>query len=422
MKGKGIKGIGLKILHFADLHLGVESYGRIDPATGLSSRFLDFLSALDQVVDYALENKIDLVLFCGDAYKSREPSQTQQREFARRINQLSTRGIPVFLLIGNHDLPNAIGRATTTEIFDTLAVKNVYVSNRPQIYPIPTKSGTVQIASLPWLRRSGLLSKEDAKNLNFEQINQKLQQVLTLKISDLAQKLDPALPSILAAHVWVSGAKVGSESSMTIGQEHALLLSNVAHPAFDYIALGHIHKHQVLGDNPPVVYPGSLERLDFSEEEDEKGFYVVEIEPSQEAGKRQVRFDFHPVSGRRFVTININVEPQDIDPTSTVLRAIGEQEDRVSDAIVRLNISLPAEIEGQLRDNDIREAVKEAHYFTVAKDIERETRLRLGRWTAEEITPLDALRTYLESKNVSPERTKILLEYGEKLMQEQKTK
>ena len=276
----------MKILHFADLHLGVESYGRIDPTTGLSSRFLDFLSALDQVVDYALENKIDLVLFCGDAYKSREPSQTQQREFARRINRLSTSGIPVFLLIGNHDLPNAIGRATTTEIFDTLAVKNVYVSNRPQIYPIPTSSGTVQIVSLPWLRRSGLLSKEDAKNLNFEQINQKLQQALTLKISELAQKLDPSLPSILAAHVWVTGARVGSESSMTIGQEHALLLSNVAHPVFDYIALGHIHKHQVLVDNPPVVYAGSLERLDFSEEGDEKGFYVVEIKPGLETGKR----------------------------------------------------------------------------------------------------------------------------------------
>ena len=149
---------------------------------------------------------------------------------------------------------------------------------------------------------------------------------------------------------------------------------------------------------------------------------MVEIEPDLETGKRQVRFDFHRVSGRHFITININVEPQDIDPTSTVLRAIGEQEDKVSDAIVRLNISLPAEIEGQLRDNDIRDAVKEAHYFTVAKDIKRETRRRLGQWTAEEITPLDALRTYLESKKVSPERTKILLEYGERMIQEQRTK
>ena len=141
----------MKILHFADLHLGVETYGRIDPTNGLSSRFLDFLSALDQVIDYAIENSVDLVLFCGDAYKSREPTQTQQREFARRINRLATSGVPVFLLIGNHDLPNAIGRATTTEIFDTLAIKNVYVSNRPDIYRIPTNSGIAQIVSFPWL-------------------------------------------------------------------------------------------------------------------------------------------------------------------------------------------------------------------------------------------------------------------------------
>ncbi len=121
----------MKIIHFADLHLGVENYGRIDPATGLSSRLNDFLAAFDELVDYALAEKVDLVLFCGDAYKTREPTQTQQREFARRINRLATADIPVFLLTGNHDMPNAIGRATATEIFDTLAVKNVYVANRP---------------------------------------------------------------------------------------------------------------------------------------------------------------------------------------------------------------------------------------------------------------------------------------------------
>ena len=412
----------MKILHFADLHLGVESYGRIDPTTGLSSRLHDFLAALDQVVDYARQNKVDLVLFCGDAYKSREPSQTQQREFAKRINRLSISGIPIFLLIGNHDLPNAIGRATSTEIFDTLAVKNVYVSNRPDIYHIPTNSGIIQIASLPWLRRSALLSKEDTKNLDFDQINQRLQQVLTNIIATNISNLDPKLPSILAAHVWVSNAQVGSERSMTIGQEHMLLLSNVANPAFDYIALGHIHKHQVLSNNPPVVYAGSLERLDFSEEEDNKGFYLVEIEPDKETGKRLVSFDFHQVTGRRFLTINISIESQDTDPTSTVLRAIAEQEDSIRDAIVRLNISLPAETEGQLRDNDIRNMLKEAYNFTIAKDIQRETRLRLGKWTAEEIPPLDALKAYLESKKVSPQRAKLLLEYGEQLIQEQRTK
>jgi len=173
-----------------------------------------------------------------------------------------------------------------------------------------------------------------------------------------------------------------------------------------------------LSHNPPVVYAGSLERLDFSEEEDEKGFYVVEIVPDKETGNRLVSFDFHPVTGRRFLTINISIDSQDSDPTATVLKAIGEQKDKVKDAIARLNISLPAEIEGQLRDNDVRNAIKEAHYFTIAKEIRRKTRLRLGKWTAEEITPLEALKAYLESKKVPSERTKVLLEYGERLIQE----
>jgi len=412
---------GVKILHFADLHLGVESYGRINPETGLPTRLEDFLKALDQLVDYAIDNKIDLVLFCGDAYKSREPTQTQQREFARRINRLSTSGIPTFLLIGNHDLPNAIGKATTTEIFETLTVKNVYVSNRPGVYRIPTASGDIQVVSLPWLRRSALLTKEDTKNLTFEQINQRLQEAMTSVIASKAGELDPDLPAVLAAHVWVTGATVGSESSMTIGQEHALMVSNVIHPAFDYIALGHIHKHQVLNEEPPVVYAGSLERLDFGEADDEKGFYLVEIEPDGETGKRRVKFDFHPLEGRRFVTVGVKVEPDDIEPTTTVLKAIAGQQDAIKDSIVRLQVSLPAELEGQLHDGDIRNALKEAHYFTIAKEIRRETRVRLGEGTAEEITPAQALKAYLDSKKVPAERAKVLLEYGERLIGERES-
>ena len=82
----------MRIIHFADLHLGVENYNPgINPDTGLPLRLHDFLAVFDEVVEYALNQKVDLVLFCGDAYKSREPSQTHQREFARRVWQRRTR-------------------------------------------------------------------------------------------------------------------------------------------------------------------------------------------------------------------------------------------------------------------------------------------------------------------------------------------
>jgi DNA repair protein SbcD/Mre11 len=407
----------LRILHFADLHLGVENYGHIDTATGLSSRQSDILASLDRLIDYALTNDIDLVLFSGDAYKSREPSQTQQREFAKRINRISGSGIPIFLLIGNHDLPNAVGRATSTEIFDTLAVKNVYVSNKPDIYKIPTGHGIVQIVSLPWLRRSALLSKEDTKNLNFEQLNQRMQESLTNIINTLAAKLDPGLPAILSAHIWVVGAKLGTEKMMTIGQEHTLLLSNVANPAFDYVALGHIHRRQVLQNNPPVVYSGSLERLDFGDEDDEKGFYVVDIE-TDDAGKKHTSFEFQPTNGRRFLTIAVTLTAQDTDPTAIILAEIEKQREQVKDAIVRLELNLPAEIEGYLKNSEIKNALKEAYYFAIARDIKRESRPRLGQFTVSEITPIDALKIYLEQKKISPERVRELMEYGQRLIEE----
>lgn len=401
----------MKILHFADLHLGVETYGHVNPETGLSSRLEDFLSGLDQVVDYALDHQVDLVLFCGDAYKTREPSQTQQREFAKRIKRLSEGGVALFMITGNHDLPNALGRATAIEIFDTLSVPNVIVANRPGIHRVKTGSGEVQIAALPWVRRSALLSREDTRNLDFNQINERLQQALTGVIYDQAAQLEPNLPSILAAHVWVLNARVGSEKSMSIGQEHMLLLSSVAQPAFDYIALGHIHKRQVLSESPPVIYSGSLERLDFGDEDDEKGFYVIDIED------HNVSYKFHPINARRFFTLNIEIEPQDTDPTASVLQTVENNRSRITDAVVRIDISLPAALSNKLRDSEIRNQVKDAYYLTISKDIRREARIRLGKGTLEGVTPEEALKAYLESKYPA-ERARVLREHGEKLIRE----
>ena len=404
----------IKVLHFSDLHLGVESYGHLDPATGLSSRLADFLAVLDQVVDYSLDNSIDLVLFCGDAYKSRNPSQTQQREFARRIARLTSAGIPIFLVVGNHDLPNAVGRATAVEIFDTLAVQNMTVASLPGKYHIQTKNGPLQIVALPWLRRSALLACEEDKNLSLDQLSQRLQQVLVDVLNEQVKGLEPGLPSILAAHVYVFGARVGSEKTMTLGWEHFLLPGNLVNLGFDYIALGHIHKHQVLNQDPPLVYSGSLERIDFSEETEDKGFCVVQIE-----GKGKVSWEFHKVPARPFCTIKVDIPSQELDPTGAVLRAIAQAGQQTHQAVVRLIISLPEHKATQLQNGEIKQALGEAYFVTISKEIERQQRSRLGTRAVEKLSPLEALRAYLEASKVSSERSRKLLEYGERLIQGQ---
>jgi len=410
----------MKFIHFADLHIGVETYGKIDPVSGLSSRVMDFLSALDQLVDYAVKESADLVIFSGDAYKSRDPSQTQQREFAKRIKRLSQCGIPIFLLTGNHDLPAALGRATTTEIFDTLAVDNVYVSSRPGIYRVNTKSGPVQIVAIPWIKRGNVIARDEIKNLNITEINQRLREILTDIIETQASQLDPQLPAVLTAHVWVHGAKLGSEEVMTIGQEHTLLLSAVANSAFDYVALGHIHRQQVLAESPPVVYAGSLERIDFGDEGLEKGFYVVDIITKD--GKRKTHVHPQTLSGRRFLTIEKTISPDDPDPTSTVVKLLHQKAEDITGSIVRLELSLPQQLRTQIDEAIIRAAASDSHYFAVTYKIERTTRTRLADSFVESLTPQGALEAYLKMKYPdSPAHLEELLASGRELMQAERS-
>ena len=100
----------MKIIHFSDLHIGYARYSKgIDLETGLDNRIVDFLNTFDELVDYALQENVDLVIFAGDAYKDRNPSQTHQKEFAKRLLKLTKENIPIALVVGNHDMPGSKG-------------------------------------------------------------------------------------------------------------------------------------------------------------------------------------------------------------------------------------------------------------------------------------------------------------------------
>jgi len=408
----------MHILHFADLHLGVETYGRPDPDTGLSTRLLDFLRAFDELVDFAIEEQVDLVLFCGDAYKSREPSQTHQREFAIRLRRMVDADIPVFLLVGNHDLPAAVSRATTLEIFDTLGIEKVYVAAKPQTLVIPTGSGPLQIVALPWLTPGRLLAREESKNMSVDQLLRAMEDRMGQFVQEHAEKLDPNLPTILAAHVAMSGSIVqtGSEQWMTVGRYPQLMKSTLRPELFDYVALGHHHVAQVLSHAPPIVYPGSLQRVDFGEEKGEKGFYLLTLDPSRPRGQRLVgEPEFHAVWARPFVTVD--VRPRQEDPTPEVLAAI--ERAPVGDAIVRVIIRVSRQQQALLRQAEVRQALAEAHFLAYVKT-ELVEEARSGRLPPhvrpESLTPMDALRLYFDDRKLPPDRREVLLRYARSLV------
>src|ERR1700730_1177980 len=137
----------LKIAHLADTHIGMENYGRMNPETGLNQRLHDFLNSLDQAIEGAIEAKVDLIVFAGDIYKTRDPTPTHQREFARRIHRLSTAGIQTMIVAGNHDIPMSAGRATSVDIFNALEIPSVTVARRMGTHVIETRAGPVQIVA-----------------------------------------------------------------------------------------------------------------------------------------------------------------------------------------------------------------------------------------------------------------------------------
>ena len=431
----------MRILHFSDLHIGIESYGR--PLTeqdlqslpdhfapgepreryvGYSTRLIDFLSAFDELVAFALGNDVDLVLFSGDAYKSREPTQTHQREFAKRISRLATAGVPSFLLVGNHDLPHAAYKATAVEIFETLEVANVTVAERLGVYNVQTRKGPLQVLALPWVRRGAFLARDEVRNLPYDQINKMLEERLTELLQDQAEGLDGSVPSVLSAHVSLNTAKIGTERTMMVGYDHVLLQSVVTRLPVDYIALGHIHRPQKLSDSPPAVYPGSLQRVDFGEEDhDAKGFYVVDIDPAMASGKRVTSLEFHAVDARQFVTVEVSIPEEDPDPTETVLRAIGRH--HLAGAIVRVHVKIPAALEAAFRDREVRHALEETYKVHsvagVTRLVDRPHRTRLGAIHAESKSPQELLEVYLDTKQTPQERARKLAEYAERLMQEE---
>ena len=429
----------MRVLHLSDVHIGVENYGR--PATqtdldaltssfapgvdrrqylGASTRLLDFLATLDEAVEHALNNGVDLVLFAGDAYKARDPSQTHQREFARRIARMAQAGITVFITVGNHDLPHVANRATAVEIFPTLQVANVTVGDTLKTHRVRTRAGDVQVVALPWVRIGSFMARDETRNLTMEQITREVEGRLTSLLQAEVEALDPSLPALLCGHVTVSGAVTSSERSMMLGTDHVLGLGTLADPAFDYVALGHVHKHQVLSQHPLVVYPGSLQRIDFSEEKDTKGFCVFELGPAKPRGERVHGFRFQPVAARPMLTVDVRAR-QTEDPTEATLAAIGRHSgDGLEGAIVRVRVEMSAEMEPAFREAAVRQALAPAHYVAgIERQVRREARTRLGAEVAESLTPMQAVRHYLESRNVPEDRERLLMEYAERLLHEE---
>ncbi len=399
----------IRMIHFADVHIGMENYGRIDPSTGTSTRVRDFLDRLDEVVDYAIEHEADLAVFAGDAFKDRNPEPTQQREFAHRIKRLADH-MPTLLLVGNHDMPGMAVKANSLDIFRALDVPGVIVGYRDEAQIVETRRGPVFLAWMPYPMRNRLMAWTKYQGKSIEELNQGLRQEVSSPIRALTEQAEAqAMPRVLAGHFTVEAASFGSERSVMLGSDLPILRSTVADEAWDYVALGHLHKHQDVNEGayPPVIYSGSLERIDFGVQNEEKGFVWVELE------REETTWRFMPVAARPFHTLTLDVR-EDKDPTAVILGAL--EGSQFEGSIVRLAITLESSQSPELHEREIEQALASAASVSIVRNVEVEARARLGDFSPESLTPLQLLEEYFASRAVDPDRRQMLLAHAEELL------
>ncbi len=137
--------------------------------------------------------------------------------------RLSRAGIPTFLLVGNHDLSPAMGRAHALESFDTLEVPHIHVLDQPCfLRPDELEGLPLQLIALPWIFRSGLMAVLDEETGETAQVYEKLGERLIELVQLWLGEAEPSLPVVLTAHCSVQGAVYGGERMVMLGNDLVL--------------------------------------------------------------------------------------------------------------------------------------------------------------------------------------------------------
>lgn len=398
----------IHFVHTADVHFGVENYGRIDPKTGIHSRLLDFKKSLDICISWAIEQQVDFFLLCGDAYKTAYPTPTQQKLLLESLLRLHAADIPVVIVVGNHDHPLSFGKAHALDVFSSMPVQTFHVFSKPDLIHLETKSGPVQIVGIPWPTRNNLITHEMHHLKEQHEVAGYIAEKMGLVIEAFANKLDATIPSILCGHLTVSnGIFSGSEKCAVIGTDPIFLPSQLAIQPFNYVALGHLHRHQNLNPHgTPIVYAGSIERVDFGERKEEKGFCSVKIENTSSATEYITSYAFHTLPTRKMIQIDIIID-QETNQTEQIVQTINNYD--LTNAIVKITYTLPENATDKADLSLILKACSNAHYVVGILPIHKQATRSIRAKLSTEMNLETTLNQFFENKNTPQEKKLSLL-------------
>jgi exonuclease SbcD len=398
----------LKILHTADMHLGLTFIDAVMGHRASEERRLDILSNFDLMVDHAVREKYDFFLMCGDIFHSTNPAGRTFVDFSTRIGRLSDAGVQVIAIPGNHDVPKAAPALSMTRGLTEARAPRFYLQSE-----IPEKSlilksrdgRKIGFIPIPYLAPQSAVHLEEVES------NQELKERYNLFLKDLISRLleDQRLKEvehlIVMAHGTVSGSTYGSERSF-VSFEIPIWAETLLQDNVDYVAMGHIHMPQtILGG--PIYYPGAIERMSFGEEGQEKAYITLEEK------KDELKSRYIPLPCRPMMTIKAANLPA-ADPTVGLKKVI-ETMNIPRGALLRMLIKIPRRAILRIGDleNDLQK--KGVFYPIIQMDWETEPEIAFRKDTRS-IQKL--IKEQLEHLELDERVRSKALKYAEKIIRE----
>ena len=392
------------IVAVADVHEGINFGFNLDVETGISERALDIHRNLVRAAKFAIENRSKLFVIVGDLF-DRTHIAPAYREMIRKdvIEPLGKKNIKIWILAGNHDQPHSSKKGTSID--DFRGYPHVSVYREPSVEEIVIDNKKVRCLIMPYMHPDNvaLMVKERlGKDIPHEQMFTTGQGL----IKDwLAKKSEPEADyKILFAHYYVVGAKIRETSCPEVLPGEFSFTKDMIPDNLDIAVFGHIHLHQSMGKigKTEIVYPGAVERIDWGEREDPKGFISLSV--------KEKSWGFVKLPVRDMMKINVEVMP-DEEPNEKILRSIGD----VAGKMVRLEVTLPEGLRTKVSEDKINEKLKNTFYYDIRWVEKKGEKIGLISFTTN---PYDLLREFIGLNYAKHPRKDELLNEGSNILKE----
>lgn len=371
----------MKILHLADTHLGFSAYRKITE-NGINQRELDIYNAFTKCIDYAIDTKPDLVIHAGDLFDSVRPTNRAITVALQQVLRLSQSNIPFLVISGNHDCPKLKETGNILRIFEHLEnVYPIYNENYEKV-DLNFNDKKISLHAIPQCQTN-------------KKFNDNLKKVKSEKDSDI---------NLLIVHGAVTGIK---EFKMNEFNE-LIIPSKIFDEGFDYVALGHYHKHTKIKEY--VYYSGSTENFSFSDLSEKKGFIEIEFDEN-------FKHKFIEIKNRSMVDITpINCENLDVQEIEKkIIKNILEI--HPEEKILRIKlINIPSHIYRGINFNEIRKFANKSVHFEIKPDVKKEDKIVIQEdYNIQSIE--NEFKKYLEKKVITnkKELEKLGIQYIQKV-------